>query len=174
VYFIGFFILLLFFQYTTTNIKPLNYLSSPEKSLVLARINEYPLIYINLDNHRLYLPLAHNLEEKNLAVISRALEKNFFNTISINTYFFAGHPFEGNFTQHFESFSFLTIPFLLVGFFTTKWFKNKILLVSLICPLLLLTIIGNDNTLGAFSLFPFFIILMTRGADKTVTHYKRN
>lgn len=163
--FIGGFTLLLIAQVLTTKTAEQFNVSNLESSIAVTRTNEYPTISIKLGSKRIYLPVAHNLEERNLLMIVGITQKNFFEVTDLNSYFFAGHPREGRFKEHYEKFPFIYLFFLFGGLLSSHWREEKIILLSLMAPLVLITFVGNDNPFGPFSLFPFFVSRMSEGLN---------
>lgn len=149
------FVLLIFLQFQTTQIKPLNYLSNVEQDIKVTRSNQYPNYYS--------LPLAHNLEQRQIWTILGNLQENLFLTLDPNLHFFAGHPNEGTYTHYFKELPFIYLPLLIIGLLTISWKKQKILTYNLIFSLLLILIIGGDNRYGLFILSPLMVVLISLG-----------
>lgn len=149
------FILLNFLQIQTTNFKPLNYLSPIEQYIQVTRSNQYPNYYS--------LPLAHNLEQRQIWTILGNLQENLFLTLDPNLHFFGGHPNEGTYTHHLKEFPFIYLPLLIIGLMTITIRKDKILLGSLIVSMILISIIGGQNPSGLLILFPMMVVLISRG-----------
>lgn len=122
----------LIFQYQTT--KPTNYreLSEMEKIAQLRRMNEYPPSAYRL---------ANLIEARPEAVVYFKLEKNFLAIFDLPLLF----------TTYLNP---LLLPFFLLGFFELiKIHPKQILFISSL-PVVLLTLIGHENSRGPFSLFP--------------------
>ncbi len=123
---------LLFLQYRGT--KPTDYgqLTEIEKISQLRRMNEYPPAFYRL---------ANLIEARPEAVMYFKLEKNFlknFDLLSLFTSYL--HP--------------IFFPFFVIGFFEAVKNNPKPVLFLAFLPIALLTIIGHENPLGPFSLFP--------------------
>lgn len=94
------------------------------------------------------------------------LEQNFSENIDPNLYFFANHPRERFGIKEFEKFSYILLVPLLIGFASIKSKNIKITLFAALLPLTLLTLIGNNNPLGPFSLFPLVTVMIAIGLTK--------
>ena len=152
------FFLLFIFQYQTTKITDYSALSPLELDSQQQRLNYYPPSKI---------PLAWWLEGRPEPRVFYLLKQNLFSALDQNTYFFAYHPRQDNSMDIYPKFSFILLPFFLLGLFRLIKYKQKFILVlSAFFPLLLLTLIGHQNPLGSFSLFPFIIISIHRGIFK--------
>jgi len=153
-----FLVLLLIFQWQTTNKVSLTYLDNDEQRVQKMRLQEYPPIHITFANKNIWIPVAHWFEERNETIVAGRIANNFFQTIDINQYFFASHPRERVGVKEFEKFPyFFLLPFLYgLALFLTK-FSKKQFLVFLFLPLGLLSLVGYQNDLGPYSLFPFFV-----------------
>lgn len=167
----GTMVILLIIQLQTTRLQPLDYLSSPEKSLQIQRLNSYPPIYINLFDKPIYFPIAHNLEERKILHAPETLQKNLLDNLDLNLYFFAGHPREGTFLHHFPKFPFFYLIFFLIGLFTTRSWTKKTILFSLAGPMALLSLIGNNNIYGPFIFFPFITVMTALGAEQIISKW---
>lgn len=153
---IFFILLLIILQIRTTNFVPFTKLSENEKVIQIRRMREY-------ENPR----IAHVLEERPEFIIFYKLQTNISQALDPNFYFFANHPRERVGVNEFEKFSYLLLPFFINGFYILV--KNKkyfLILTFLIIPLTLTSIIGLNNPLGPFSLFPFIFIASYEGFIK--------
>lgn len=149
-------LILLVIQLKTTNIVPLTKLTENEIVIQIQRMREY-------DNPR----IAHIIEERPESIIFTKLERNFSIVIDPSFYFFANHPRERAGIAEFEKFPYILLPFFIYGFY--KLVKKKrylFILLFLFVPLTLISIIGLDNPMGPFSLFPFIIITSNEGIIK--------
>lgn len=155
---IGIFLLflLLFFQVKTTNRVPLTHLSEDEIVRQIQRMREY-------DNPR----IAHILEERPEALVFFRIQNNLSQLVDPNFYFFANHPRERAGINEFEKFPYLLIPFFIYGFYKLVRKKEYFFLIFyLFLPLLVLSLIGLNNPLGPFSLFPFILATSYEGFIK--------
>ena len=90
------------------------------------------------------------------------LEENLFTDLDLNRYFFGGFP--RNKPEDFEKFPYVYLPIFLIGIYASlKKGTPKELGFLLVMSLLLLAFIGNDNKLGPFILFPFFVLSIFKG-----------
>lgn len=123
---------LLIFQYQTT--KPTNYreLSEMERIAQLRRMNEYPPSAYRL---------ANLIEARPEAVVYFKLEKNFLDIFDLPKLF----------TVYLTP---ILLPFFLVGLFELIKIHPKQILLIASLPVVLLTLIGHENTKGPISLFP--------------------
>ncbi len=123
---------LLFLQYRGT--KPTNYgqLTEIERIAQLRRMNEYsPAFY----------RLANLIEARPEAVIYFKLEKNFLENFDLFSLF----------TSYIQP---IFLPFFVIGFFEAVKNNPKPVLFLTSLPIALLTIIGHENAMGPFSLYP--------------------
>jgi len=152
------FFLLFVFQYQTTKKTDYHTLSPLEIDSRQQKLNYYPPSKI---------PLAWWLEGRPESRIFYLLKQNLFSSLDQNTYFFAYHPREDNSMDVYPKFSFLLLPFFLLGLL--RLIKNQqlfVLYLSALLPLALLVFIGHQNPLGSFLLFPFIIICIHQGLIK--------
>lgn len=148
-----FLLLLIFFQYKTSSINPLTYLNEQEKTLQIQRMHGYPSKFARWANW---------LEARPEALVFYKLEANLKEAADPNLYFFANHPRERVGVVEYEKFPYLLLPFFIIGIFSAEKEKLKYLLLSL-TPLILISLIGNTNSFGPFSLFPFVAANISSG-----------
>lgn len=139
------FVFLLFFQYKTSSKNSLTFLNDNEKLQQQIRLRGYPPSRI---------PIANWLENRKETLIFYKLEANISEVVDPNLYFFANHPRERVGVVEYEKFAYILIPFFILGLFSIKKKNIKTLLIS-ISPFVLISVIGNSNPVGPFSLFPF-------------------
>lgn len=161
------FLLLLASQYQSTTIKPLTSLTKQEEVIKIQRLKEYPPTYVQFDSKTLWIPAAHWLEGRRESVILMHLGQNVAEVLDPNLYFFSNHPRERVGVDEFEKFSYLLLPFFLYGTYLFIKEKRWLVLSYALILLLLLTLIGNNNPLGPFSLLPFFVVTISYGMQKT-------
>lgn len=166
-------LILSFLQIRTTNYEDLSYLDNDEQRVQQMRLKEYPPVKLSLFGKSLWIPMAHWFEERKEVITFYRLEKNFFQAIDLNLYFFSNHPRERVGTSEFEKYLYPLLPFFLIGSFA--YFKeSKYLLVGVIfLSLILISIIGFLNPLGPFLLFPFMSIAIYLGLENTYTKIKK-
>lgn len=165
-------IVLLFFQFQTTHAKSLTLLDNDEQRVQQERIRSYPLTYISIFSKVLWLKPEKWIEQNNLVIATSRIERNFFASLDINQYFFGGFP--RNNTTDFQKLPFIFLPLFIIGAFSLAK-KKQYLLVSLffLVPVIFLSFIGDDNNLGPFILFPFFIISIFAGVEYTLEKLKK-
>lgn len=149
-----FFILILFLQYKTSSINSLTFLNGDEKIVQEQKMHGYPPVYISLGTKKVYIPVSNWLEARPEILIFYKLQTNISEVVDPNLYFFANHPRERAGLKEYEMFPYILIPFFIFGISKTEKKDLKFLLLS-ISPLILLSLIGNSNKAGPFSLFPF-------------------
>ena len=171
-YFLLTFILLLYFQISTTSFQSLILLDNDDQRIKSERIQFY-----NPSNHYMRVLFARfnlkELLEGNFNTAKNRLERNFFETIDSNVYFFAGHPRERVWANDFEKFPFIFIVPFLIGVYLAVIEKEKFLILFAIISLIVLTYFGHKNPLGPFILFPFFVYLINKGVLKTVNYFQK-
>lgn len=157
-------LILLFFQFQTTHVKDLALLDNDEQRVQQERMRSYPLTYISIFSKALWLKPEIWIEQNNLVIALSRIEKNFFSSLDINQYFFGGFP--RNNPSDFQKFIFITLPFFIAGIFALlKKKQYAVLSLIFLVPVIVLSFIGNDNQLGPFVLFPFFIISIFLGIE---------
>lgn len=169
------FCLLLVLQFSTTKGESLTSLNNDQIRIRDQRLSEYPPVAIKIGNKTLWLPVAHWFENRpEFRALSR-ITQNFAQVIDPNFYFFANHPRERVGFVETPKFSFVFLPFFLWG--GLSFFKKsgkRIIAYSVVAPIVLISLIGLNNSYGAFSLTPFIaaaIILGIFEARKKVLNY---
>lgn len=168
-YLIFLFILIFFFQYTTNNITPLNYLSDDQIRIKQERINSYKPFF-KYERSLFYRLKLREFFEGDYAISVTNLQRNFFESIDPNVYFFAGHPRERVWASDFEKFPFIFIVPFIIGLYKLK--LPKFISFYILLSLVLLSLIGHINNLGPFILFPFFVVIIFRGFEKILKFFK--
>lgn len=163
------FTLLLLFQWRTTNVSSLTSLDNDQKRVQQMRLNEYPPVSIQIKEKTIWIPIAHWFEGRKETIAAFRTQNNFSESLDPMLYFFANHPRERVGVKEFEKFPYILFPFFILGIFYLSKKLNIItlLLPCLILPLALISIIGNMNNLGPFSLFPFISIAISVGLTET-------
>lgn len=165
-------LILLFFQFQTTHVKSLTLLDNDEQRVQQERIRSYPPTYVNVFSKTLWFKPEIWIEQNNFIVAISRIERNLFNTLDINQYFFAGFP--RNNPSDFQKYIFITLPIFAIGIFELLKKKQYVLLFLIfLIPIITLAFIGYDNQLGPFSLFPFFIIAIFSGFELLIERLKR-
>lgn len=167
------FILLLFFQWQTTTRVSLTYLDNDEQRVQQERLGEYPTISVQLGSKTIWIPIAHWFEGRKEAIVFFRIQKNFFEAIDPNLYFFANHPRERVNIQEFEKFPYILFPFFLIGILSLTYKRVNSIWIPLIFPIVLISFIDHKNALGPFSLFPFFAVTITQGINIVLAKIKQ-
>ncbi len=159
------FAFLVFFQWQTSEKINLLTLDTSQQILHQQRLNLYPKILFNILNKQINLPLANIFELRKESIAISNLQVNFSQTLDLNFYFFASHPREVIGIPIIEKFSFILLPFFLIGLYQLikSPTKRSLIFFSAIIPITLLTLIGHHNQLGPFSLFPFIGVTTVLG-----------
>ena len=158
------FALLILVQVFTTQINPLGHLNQVEYQVNLSRLNAYPQVSFNFLNKKSFIPIAHWFEGRGESIAFFQLERNFFETLDPNIYFFAGHPRERGVVGEFNKFPFITLPFFIWGIVPIK--NRKFALTYFLLPILILSLIGHSNPFGPTILFPAITISTSQGITK--------
>ena len=96
---------------------------------------------------------------------------NFSEVFDLNLFFFSNFPRGRFWFQEFEKFPYGLLPLFLIGIFQVK--KDHIIaLLTALSPIILLSVIGNNNPLGPFTLFPLMVILIYLGTLKVIENKK--
>lgn len=153
---------LLIIQWKTTNNADLRYMNVTEKYIFTYRKSELPIFTINFLNKTKSINSALYIANERVALFDK-WEQNLLRSIDLNLYFFGGHPRERPGIREFEKYSFLFLPFFVVGLYCSISLKKWSLLVSCLVPLIVISVAGQDNQIGPFSLFPFFTATISLG-----------
>ncbi|OGM27130.1 hypothetical protein A2962_03440 [Candidatus Woesebacteria bacterium RIFCSPLOWO2_01_FULL_39_61] len=163
-FFIIFILVCVFLQTKGSTKVSLTDISNDDRRLIDMRLKEYPPIYIKIGQKKVWLPIAHWFEERKESIAFFRLSKNFSEVIDPNLYFFANHPRERVGIKEIEKFSFMLLPVFIYGALKISEKKDKWLwIISFAVPLAATSVIGNYNSLGPVSLYPFFVVTLTRG-----------
>ena len=163
------FLLILFYQYVSTNKINLTGLSDDQQRIQQMRLGEYP---------SKYLKIGYYFENRRESIAFFRIQNNLSEILDPNLYFFASHPRQRIGVDGFEKFPYIYLPFFILGVFLLIKQKKKLFFInSLLIPILLLSIIGSNNSIGAFALFPFIVISTTTGAEnyfknKNIKYFK--
>lgn len=164
-----FFLLFLFpilvFQVQTTNKTSLTEISNDDRRIIDMRLRSYPYKFLRL---------GYWLEERKESIMFNRVTTDLFENLDPNLYFFANSPRQRVGIKEFEKFPYIILPFFLLGVFELVSKRNKLFwLISFLIPLAILSIIGNKDNLGPFSLFPFFVVSINEGLKKLQTKYSK-
>lgn len=142
-------------QILTTNYESLTLLSNDEQRIQSTRLQFY-----NSSRYSRVLFNRLNLKEVTdgtIGTIITRLQRNLFEALDPNVYFFGGHPRERVWANDFEKFPFILIVPFLIGLYETINQRKWIILLYFTLSLLLLSFIGHKNILGPFILFPIIV-----------------
>lgn len=172
--FTAIFLLLLFFQWKSTQISSLSYLDNDQQRIQQMRLREYPPVALTLGSKKIWIPIAHWFEGRKETISLFRIKDNFSEIVDPALYFFANHPRERVGVAEFEKFPYILLPFFLIGILSKKFkIKSKIFVFSLLTPIILASFIGKNNELGPFSLFPFMTIATAYGLSLTSERLKK-
>ena len=155
-------LLLVTLQHKTSSINSLVFLNENEEIHQRQRMRGYP--------PGLYR-FANWFEQRKEALVYYKMEENFSEVADPNLYFFANHPRERIGVVEYEKFPYILLPFFVLGLLWTKKSGLKTLLLST-SPVILLSLIGNSNPAGPFSLFPFLATHIAIGLDPVFKNKK--
>lgn len=158
-------LILVIFQIQTTEIRSLTELTNDEQRVQTIRMKSYQS-EVHLIRLLFYRVNLIDFFEKDFGVFGFRIQKNFFETIDPNIYFFAGHPRERIEGSDFPKFPFVYIFLFLIGGYSLIKRKNFFILSYLIIILILFSYIGHKNSLGPFLLLPFFVITISLGINR--------
>ena len=150
--------IIFYYQWGLTNRINLIELSSPQQHAQNERVVSYPIKEMNVTGKTFHYPLGNLFDGRKETIAFYRLQQNLFESLDLNYYFSATHPRERVGIIEFEKFPFIYLPFFVIGLFLIQYQKIKLFLcLTFIVPLLLLTFIGPNSTLGSFVLFPFVL-----------------
>lgn len=164
------FIILIIWQCITTKNISLS-INPTEEYLLNTRRVQMSSISFNIAGHKINPNLGKFLQGRQAFMVYK-FQENLFRSLDVNEYFFAGHPRERAGIREFEKFNFMLFPFFVLGLYMAIIKKYTQLLIGLIILYLILGIIGTDNYLGAFILYPVFTIFITLGIMKIFKNYE--
>ncbi len=168
------FLPILFFQIWTTAPYSLTNLDNDEQRVQQIRIREYKPTYIPIFYKILWLYPDKWIEKRTEIIVYQRILNNLFDNLNLNQFFFAGFPRPRVGIIEFEKFSYLLLPFFIIGAYL--FFKKSRIVVTLIffvIPLLIMSLISNRDLLGPFSLFPFYINLIFIGVINSLKSKKK-
>lgn len=148
--------MVLFLQKNTTEFESLTLLSNDEQ-----RVHDRRVEFYNPSSHwvRLFFYRTDmvNLLEGDLGTALTRIQRNLFETLDFNVYFFGGFPRQRVEVSEFEKFPFVLIVPFLIGCYQIISKKNWLLISYTLVDVVLLSFIGHKNMLGSFMLLPFFV-----------------
>lgn len=163
------FTILIIWQYITTKNTSLNYINPTEEYLLNARRVQMSSISFSIAGLKINPNLGKFLQSRQAFMIYK-FQENFFRSLDINEYFFAGHPREREGIREFEKFNFMLFPLFILGLYMAIIKRYTRLFIGLIVLHLVLGVIGTNNYLGVFILYPYYVVLITLGVMKYIKH----
>ncbi|OGM14657.1 hypothetical protein A3D84_00195 [Candidatus Woesebacteria bacterium RIFCSPHIGHO2_02_FULL_42_20] len=158
----GLFFILLLFQWKTSSVTSLTYLTEHEKLGQQVRMRGYPPLAFNIAGKTVWLPAANWLEKRKETLIFYKIQTNISEIIDPNLFFFANHPRERVGVVEFEKFPYIFLPAFLLGLASIQKKQVKDLFLGFL-PIALIALIGNSNPAGPFAFFPVFAVLVSIG-----------
>jgi len=129
------------------------------------RLKEYPPVKLSLADRTFWIPAAHWLENRRESIAFFRILDNISYVVDPNLYFFANHPRQRVGIKEFEKFPYILTPFFVIGLF--QLFRSEkdrpFLSVMIMVPLVIISFIGNINSLGPFCLFPVIVVAVVSG-----------
>lgn len=96
------------------------------------------------------------------------LEKNFFDNLDPNLYFFASHPRERSGIDEFEKFSFILLFFFLIGLGYLLIYTNLTFIFYAAITVLLSAFIDPSIRYGPIFFFPLICLVISTGLLQTI------
>ena len=151
------FIPVLLIQIRTTEKVSLTAISNDDRREIDLRLRAYPPSFLRI---------GYWLEERKESISFWRLSNNLFENLDPNLYFFANNPRQRVGIKEFEKFPYLLFPVFVFGILRLVDKREKLFwMASFFLPIFVLTLVGNKNPLGPFSLFPFFVISISEGME---------
>lgn len=159
---IPFFLIIALFQWKITTPQSLTLLDNDEQRIREERIKYYAPSehYVRVIFKRLDLV---NFLEGDFSTASKRIQRNFFETVDPNVYFFGGHPRERVWASDFEKFPYIFIFPFFYGLYFFLLRRNYLHYFIFFSSIILLSIVGHINSLGSFILFPVVVVLISEG-----------
>jgi len=108
-----------------------------------------------------------NMNYRAAPYVSRYLKNMAFN-LDPNLYFFANHPRERIIAVEFEKFSFLFLPFFVIGLMTLFSGAFVFLIFYFVLSLLISGLVFPGYDLGPILIFPFIVVVIHLGLSKVI------
>src|SRR3989344_7004479 len=153
---------LFYFQWHTTNFHSL-ILSDNDEQRVKAMRKQFYNPSTDVARRIFYRFHLADFFEGDLSVGLTRFQRNFFETLDPNIYFFSGHPRERVWANDFKKFPFILIVPFLIGLYKLIRWTNITLWIYISSSLVLLSVIGHFNQMGPFILFPFLVLAINSG-----------
>lgn len=133
---------------------------SANKEIKLNERHKYYYEYFG----KLYANRIGTYVYNNILPIWNKFEKNAFSPLDLNLYFFNSHPRERAGVEEFKKYSFLFIPFFLLGLVSLITKRTKAILVYLGAAALTSGFIASNYRLGPVLFFPLMNLFIAYGA----------
>ena len=160
------FIVLVLIQVINTHKIPLTALDATDYQIRAERMAAYQ---VRLNSNQTGLnKLGYYLEMSKPAVVIGNLRKRNLHLLDINDYFFAGHPREQQTRSEFEKFSYILLPFVLVGLVSQGLSGNlwQLLIMSMGGGLVV-SMWGELGSMGNIILAPWLIAAGVEGISRS-------
>ena len=154
-------VVLSFVYLNTTTVKSLTLLDNDEQRIKSMRLKEYPPVRVNLLSKTFWVPIGHWFEGRSETIAFFRMQKNFFENIDPNLYFFSNHPRERVGVKEIEKFPYIFLPFFLTGIYILT--KKVAVNLYALFTLLIITILGSVNPAGPFIIFPLIVCYIACG-----------
>jgi hypothetical protein len=129
-------------------------------------------VFFSKDFGKLYKNRIGIYLHKSVGLPIFKLQKNLFYNLDPNQYFFAGHPRERANAVEFEKFSFIFLPFFIIGLY----FLVSEPIISIIFFVMVTTFmsvfVNPGYILGPVLFFPILVYLISLGLEKTILWLK--
>ncbi|MFC1649230.1 hypothetical protein ACFL2C_00770 [Patescibacteria group bacterium] len=157
------FVVLTVFQITTTKRQFLFEISNDDNRYQQEKLDSYPPVKIPISNKTLWIPAAHWFEGRSEYLAYYRIEENLFENLDPGNYFFAMAPRPRTGVDEFEKFLYIFLPFFVYGLY--KLIRNnwEVVVLTTLPFLALLSLVGNSNPLGAFTLLPIIAVAVAVG-----------
>lgn len=167
-----FVMVLSFYQYSLTENSLLRPLKQDEIYLKNTRVYAYPSLNIKIGEYDIGYIVGNLLDGRFETIVLFRIQKNLFEVLDINYYFFGSHPRERVGIPEFERLPFFLLPFFVIGIYLIQFKRNKLfLLSSFLAPLILLSFIGINSSLGTFVMYPLIVSVTGYGLYQILNRY---
>lgn len=161
-----------FYQYTLTENSLLQPLKQDEIYLKNTRVYAYPNLNIRIGEYDIGYIIGNILDGRFETIVLFRMQKNLFDALDLNYYFFGSHPRERVGIPEFERLPFFLLPFFLAGIFLVQIKKNKLfILSSFLAPLILISYVGINSSMGAFVMYPFVVSVTGYGLYQILNRF---
>lgn len=120
-------------------------------------------IFYSADLRKLYTNKISLYYYTRLSEPLAGLQSNLFSNLDINLYFFSSHPRERAGKIEFEKYSFLVLPFFLIGTFSVIKKRYLSLKLYFLGALSMSAFVSSNYSLGPILFFPLINVVVTLG-----------